>query len=160
MLEHVLIIVLVVLAVVGVGIGLLSLRRRSKVRSLCSEAAQAVEQGDHEEARRLLLAAERSWSFNAHNGSRSSHLADLDTLTQILGLLARVSSPARASSCITRVESTVAELRALFSDRANFGVDGRSMKREAAVRWSELSDRFQTLRQELRESYETKTSAA
>jgi hypothetical protein len=141
----------------GVGIGLLSLRRRSKVRSLCSEAAQAVEQGDHEEAR---LAAERSWSFNAHNGSRSSHLADLDTLTQILGLLARVSSPARASSCITRVESTVAELRALFSDRANFGVDGRSMKREAAVRWSELSDRFQTLRQELRESYETKTSAA
>jgi hypothetical protein len=160
MFEHPLIIVLVVLAVLGVGMGVFSLRRRSKVRALCSEAAQAIEQGDHEEARRILLAAERSWSFNSHDGSRSSHLADLDALTQILGLLARVPSPAGASSCIARVESAAAELRALFSDRSNFGIDSRSMKREAAVRWSELSDRFQALRQELRESYETTTSAA
>jgi hypothetical protein len=160
MFEHPLIIVLIVLAVVGVGIGVFSLRRRSKVRALCSEAARAIEQGQHDEARSILLAAERSWSFSSHDGSRSSHLADLDSLAQILSLLARVPSPAGASSCITRVESAAAELRALFSERANFGIDGRSMKREAAVRWSELSDRFQTLRQELRESYETTKSAA
>lgn len=155
-----LVIILGVLAVVGVSLGVFSLRRRTKVRALCSEAAEAIQHGDHEKARRILLIAERNWSWSSHDGSRTSHLTDLAALTQILDLLSRVPSPPGALDCITRVESAAAELRAFFSDRANFGMDGRSMKREATVRWLGLSDRFEALRQELRKNYEVTTSVA
>jgi hypothetical protein len=87
----------------------------------------------------MLLAAERRWAFNSNDGSRTSHLTDLDDLSKILTLLARV--PGRDSSRIAQVESAVSELRALFSERGNFGIDGRSMKREAAIRWAEFPQR-------------------
>jgi hypothetical protein len=147
--------VLVVLTALGVGIGFFSLRRRRKIRGLCLAATQAIEQGRHDDALRMLLAAERSWAFNSHEGSRSSHIADLDDFTSILRQLSRLPSGGGDTSSITRIEVLVAELRSLFSDRANFGIDGRSMKRDAAARWSEMSGRFQTLREELRKSYES-----
>ena len=97
------------------------------------------------------MAAERNWSFNSHDGSRSSLIADLDDFTRILSQLSCVSSGHGDASCIARIEALLAELRFLFSDRGSFGIDGRSMKRDAAGRCSELSGRFQTLREELRE---------
>jgi hypothetical protein len=152
-----LLIVLVVLAALGVGMGVFSLRRRRRVRTLCSQAAQAIQQSRHDDALRILLAAERGWAFNFHDGSRSSHLADLDDLSQILTLLARM--PGGDSSRITQVESAVSEVRALFAGRSNFGIGGRSMKRDAAVRWPELSDRLDSHRRNLRASYETRVGA-
>jgi hypothetical protein len=152
--------VLVVLAALGVGIGVLSLRRRQKIRGLCSEATQAIEQGRHDDALRILLAAEHGWAFNSHDGSRSSRLADLDDFARILSQFSRLPSGRGDASCIARIEALVAELRSLFSDQGSFGIDGRSLKRDAAVRWSELSGRFQTLREELRKSYETPRVAA
>ena len=146
--------VLVVLVTLGVGIAVFSLRRRRKFRSLCSEAAQAIEQGRHDDALQILLIAERRWAFNSHDGSRSSLIADLDNFTRILSQLSRLPARSGDTSCIARIEALVVELRSLLSDRDCFGIDGRSMKREAAVRWSELSGRFQTLREELRNSYE------
>ncbi|MBI3878882.1 MAG: hypothetical protein HY301_02310 [Verrucomicrobia bacterium] len=157
MFESPLLIVLVILAALGVGIGVFSLRRRKRVRRLCSQAAQAIEESRHDEALRILLAVERSWAFNLHDGSRSSRLADLDDLSQMLTLLARV--PGGDTSRITLVESAVSEVRALFAERSNFGIDGRSLKRDGAVRWPELSDRLQSARQELRASYETRVAA-
>src|SRR5437773_7919555 len=144
MFEQPLIIVLVVLAVLGVGIGVFSLRRRRRVRRLCLEAGQAIEQGRHDDAQRMLLAAERGWTFNSHDGSRSSCLADLNDFTAIVGLLARL--PRDDASCVASVEAATAELRTLLADRGGFGSDGRSMKREDAVGWAELSDRFKMLR--------------
>ena len=155
--DSLLLIVLGVLAALGVGIGVFSLLRCRRVRSLCSQAAQAIQESRHDEALRILLAAERSWAFNSHNGSRTSHLADLDDLSQVLTLLASV--PGGDSRRITQVDSAVSEVRALFAERGNFGIDGRAMKREAAVRWAELSDRLESLRRELRVSYETRLAA-
>lgn len=151
------VIVLVVLATVGVAIGVLSLLRRGRVRSLCSQAAQAIQQGRHDDALRMLLAAERSWAFNSDDGSRSSHLADLDDLSWILTLLARVSGG--DSSPIAQLESAVSEVRALFAERNNFRIDG-GMTREAAVRWPELSERLESLRRGLRVSYATRVAGA
>jgi len=144
-----------VLVALGVGIGARSLRRREKVRNLCAEVAQAIEQRRHGDALRILLAAERSWAFNSHDGSRTSCIADLDDFTRVLFLFARLRSARGDASRITRLESVVAELRALFSDREHFGIDGRSMKKEAGIRWSELSGHFEALRREFRDSYET-----
>jgi hypothetical protein len=149
-------IVIVALAAVGVAIGVLSLLRRRRVRSLCSQAARAIHESRHDDALRILLAAERGWAFNSHDGSRSSHLADLDDLSGILTLLARV--PAGDSSRIAQVESAVSEARALFADRSNFGIGG-GMKRDVAIRWPELSDRLESLRLKLRVSYETRVAA-
>src|SRR5207244_205274 len=101
--------VFVVLAAFGVGFGLLSLRRRSKVRRSCSQATQAIKLNRHEDARRILLAAERTWALNSHDGSRRSIVADLDDFTTILGLLTRLPSPRADTSCISRVETIVAE---------------------------------------------------
>jgi hypothetical protein len=157
MFDSPILIVLVVLAALGVGIGVFSLWRRGRVRDLCSQAAQAIQESRHDDALRMLLAAEQSWAFNSHDGSRSSHLADLDALSQILTLLARI--PGGDSSRIAQVESAVAEVRALFAERSNFGIDGRSMKREAAIRWVEFSDRLEALRRDLRVSYETRVAA-
>ena len=75
---------LVLLAAVGVGIGVFSLRHRRKIRRLCNEADQAIKQNRHDDALQLLLAAERDWGFNSHDGSRSSHLNDLDDFITIV----------------------------------------------------------------------------
>ena len=125
MFDSPLLIVLVVLAALGVGGGVFSLRRRGRVRGFCSQAAQAIQESRYDDALRILLTAEQSWAFNFHDGSRSSHLADLDDLSQILALLTRV--PGGDSSRIAQVESAVSGVRALFAERSNFGIDGRSM---------------------------------
>jgi hypothetical protein len=150
--------IIVVLAAVGVGIGVFSLRRRRQVQRLCSEGAKALEGGRNDEARRMLLAAERGWSFNAHSGSRSSLLSDLDDFSAILSLLTRL--PGDTAPHVARVEAAATEMRALLSDRSSFGLDGRSMNREAALRWVELSGRFQKLRQELKENLEKPNAAS
>ena len=157
MFDSPLLIILVVLAGLGVGIGVFSLRRRGQVRSLHAQAAQAIQESRHDEALRLLLAAERSWAFSSHDGGRSSRLSDLDEFSEILTLLARV--PGGDASRIAQLVSAVSEVRALFAERSNFGIDGRSMRREIAVRWPELSDRLESLRRELRVSYETRVAA-
>ena len=55
---------------------------------------------------------------------------------------------------LAQVQRLVVSLRGLLSDRSNFGIDGRMMKREAAVRWGELSGEFDVLRQTLRREIE------
>ena len=157
MLDSPILIVFAVLAALGIGIGVFSIRRRKRIRNLCSQAARAIQEGRHDDALRILLTAEQSWAFNSHNGGRSSCLSDLEDLSQILMLLAHLRGG--DSSRIAQVESAVSELRNLFAERGNFGINGRSMKQEAAIRWPELSDRLESLRHELRRSYATKVAA-
>jgi len=150
--------VLVILAVLGVGIAVYSLRRRRQVRRLCLQAAQAIQENRQEDALQMLLAAERSWAFSAHDGSRSSRLNDLVALSEILTLLARV--PGGNSKCLPQLESAISEIRALFAEPGNFAIDGRSMKRDVAILWPKLSDNLESHRRELRESYRRRTNAA
>jgi hypothetical protein len=153
----ILIVVLVVLAVVGIGIGVGSIGKRKKFRKLCQEADLAIKQSRHDDALKLLLAADLNWSFNSHDGSRKSHITDLEDFATVVSLLASI--PCRDTSCLERLQTVTSELRTLFADRGSFGIDGRSMKREAAVRWAELTDRFQKLRLELRASFKNSQSA-
>ncbi|MEY4198771.1 MAG: hypothetical protein RLZZ265_511 [Verrucomicrobiota bacterium] len=154
-----LLVALIVLAAVGVGVGFFSIGRGRKNRGLCGEAEYAIEQGQDAEALKLLLAAERSWAFNSHDGSTASRLVDLEDYLRILKLLSRLASD-NTAPCIARTEELVGELRALFSNRAHFGIDGRSMKPDAAARWVELSTRFETLRGEFRAKGESALAAA
>ncbi|MBI5383630.1 MAG: hypothetical protein HZA90_02975 [Verrucomicrobia bacterium] len=147
---EIIIAVLVGLAALGVGIGVLSLRGRRKCRRLCALAAQAADQGRSEEALGLLLAAEQAWAFNAHDGSRSSNLSDLKDFSGILDEFARLGVKTADDAPWAHIRRSVADLRNLLSDRSNFGIDGRMMKREAAVQWSQLSGEFAALRQALR----------
>ena len=151
---EILITVFVVLTALGVGIGVFSMRRCSKCRRLYSLAVQAAEQGRSGEALCLLLEAERSWAFNAHDGSRSSSLTDLEDFSRILEQLDRLGADSADDAPLAQVQRLVVSLRGLLSDRSNFGIDGRMMKREAAVRWGELSGEFDVLRQTLRREIE------
>ncbi len=146
--------VLVGLAALGLAVVVWSLRRRRRCRRLGLLAARAAEQGRSGEALGLLLKAEKSWAFNAHNGSRSSLLTDLEDLSGILGQLARLGVDSAGDGPLAQVRRSVERLRSLLSDRANFGIDGRMMKREAAVRWSRVYDEFGELRQALRRGLE------
>jgi len=146
--------VLLALAALGLAVCVLSVRRRRKIRGLCARAAEAIEHGRHEDALQVLVAAERVWAFNSHDGSRSSLIADLDDFAVLLGQFSRLPPGRVDPSCISQLEALVTKLRGLFSDRDGFGIDGRSMKRDTATQWSELSGRFETIREELRKSYQ------
>lgn len=142
--------VLVGLAAVGVGIGFLSLRRRRRCRRLCSLAAEAAERGQRAEALGLLSQAEQTWALNSHDGSRRSILADLDDFAGIIDHLVRLGPDLTAELPVAHARHSVGSVRSLFSDRGNFGIDGRMMKREAAARWAQLSGEFESARQVLR----------
>jgi hypothetical protein len=152
------VVVLMVLAATGIGIGVLSRSRRRKIHVLCGEAEYAIEQDQQVEALKLLLVAEQSWAFNSHDGSPASRLADLEDYSRMLKLVSRLASD-NTAACIAHAEELVGELRALFSNRAHFGIDGRSMKPDAAARWVELSTRFEALRGELRAKGESALAA-
>jgi hypothetical protein len=142
--------VLVGLATVGVGIGVLSLRRRRRCRRLCSLAAEATGRGQRAEALDLLSQAEQSWALNSHDGSRRSILADLGDFAGILDHLVRLRPDLTAGPPMAHARHSLESVRSLFSERGNFGIDGRVMKREAAARWAQLSGEFESARQALR----------
>ena len=79
-------------------------------------------------------------------------LSALGTYSRILDLLARLPT---VQPQVAQLQVIVGEIHQLFDDSANFGSEGRSMKREAAKEWSTLSDRFDSLRQALRQAHKT-----
>src|SRR4051812_46612567 len=85
---------LLLVAAVLVGYGFRSIARRRKIRRLCLEAEQAIEQSRPEEALQALWTAERLWDFNAEDGGRKAMVSDLDAYRRILTLLARLPSTA------------------------------------------------------------------
>lgn len=122
--------------------------QRSTRRRLAEGMAKARE-GDIPGAVRLLLKAERSWSLNSYDGSRDSLLRDLDEYVKIAGGIFSVLH-INAGPVYQDINGLVGEMRRHLADRSNFGVDGRRMKPDAAVRWAVMCRRLDEIRPKLR----------
>jgi hypothetical protein len=141
---------ILILALVPLAIGFYSLQRRHRCRRFYQTAIELGRQGKRAEATASLLQAEANWSWNLTNGSRRSHLRDLELLAGIIDEVSD-SSPAsdRRAAC-RKMSNAIAELNQLFSDRSRFGLDGRSMKPEAASRWVSLKAELDSARDEFK----------
>ena len=140
------------LAMVALLVGSLLYMRRSgaRARQLCSVAARAIDATQYQEALDALLAAESAWVLLIPTSGATRDLTTLDDYEVILRLLSRLPATAGDAECLAQLGQAITDLRALFTDRANFGFDGQRMQPDARVRWSDLCSRLHMLREQFR----------
>ncbi len=127
-----------------------SLQRTRRCQDLVESAAKKQREGDIPAAVTLYLKAEAAWSLNAWDGSPDSWRKDLDRLASIGAGLVR-SLAREPGTAYSDFKATLGEMRAVLSERSNFGLDGRRMLPSVLVRWNASLDRLNMLRARLRE---------
>jgi len=132
--------------------------KRNKCARLYEQAVLAAQNGKTEDLLATLVQAEKLWDFNVGNGNLKSNLQDINLLESIFRKLNSLPLPGPARTACESTLKLVVELNSLFSDRSNFGIDGRSMKPEAARRWASLKPQLDSARAEFRSALPTTTT--
>lgn len=141
--------VFIALAGIGLGFGFYSVYAKRKTRRLCDQGLALAADGRPDEALKLLLNAESNWKLNSHDGSRKSHLQDLENLSLIADGIFKLA-PLSKDNFADQFTAMIGETRSFITDRSNYRIDGRMMPPEKAQRWVELANRLESLRKELR----------
>jgi hypothetical protein len=94
------------------------------------------------EVQRSLRAELARWNWNWWDGSRASHLRDLDVLGSIV-LAVRPLDDEHLES-LDQLKAFVVEMRVFFNADSNFRTDGRMMPPAAARAFVELDTRLKT----------------
>jgi hypothetical protein len=87
------------------------------------------------------------WNWNWWDGSRASHLRDLDVLGSIVSSV-RLPDDKNLET-LDQLKTLVAEMRAFLNDDSNFRIDGRMMLPAAARVFVELDTRLKTVQRRM-----------
>ncbi len=125
-----------------------------KVRSsqrYFEQAKKTLWEGRKVEALKLFMKAEKRWELNSYDGGRSSLMKDLEQYLDIAAGIFKIVGK-QSNQVRSDIHGLVSEMKSHLKNRDNFGIDGRKMKPDAAVRWQAMCERLDALRGELRNS--------
>ena len=99
------------------------------------------------ESQRSLRAELARWTWNGWDGSRASHLRDLDVLGSIVSAVRPLDD--KHLEALDELRALVVEMRAFLNDDSNFRTDGRMMPPAAARAFVELDARLKTVQRRM-----------
>ena len=135
--------------------GFRSLLRARACKNYAEQAKKLLWENNTVAAVPMFLKAERKWSLNSHDGGRESLMADIDLYASICrGLFKALHIT--SGSVYKDVFGILNEMKAIISNRANFGVDGRNMKPDVLARWLSLQERLKALRKPIHDTVKPK----
>lgn len=131
------------------GRAVYSLYNQRKSRRCLELGNVKAREGDVPTALSLFLKAESAWELNRYDGGPESMLHDLKQYSAIADAIARYSGR-DAETVHSDIKATVREMGDLLRDPTSFGVDGRRLQPDAALRWTASCERLNLMRPKLR----------
>jgi hypothetical protein len=153
----------VAVTLIGIGLGcfgivlwghwcLVQFHRKMRV------AKDAEDKGDYQNALRMLLSADASWTFNVTRQTCASYVNDIDHLRDTVQAIRRVGSMAGITLDVNELEAAITDLRSFYADRSNFWVDKITLKSgKAAIRRARIR-KLDEERRKLRDMIEKRLS--